>query len=341
MNFIVRSAKMSDVDQIYELSLQFTLLNLPPDKKKIRQKIETSMASFAGKLPVEKSNFMFVCEDLESGEIAGCSQLVGQKGTPTSPNYSFKIYQEEKFSPDLSVGFIHKILKLRLNTQGPSEVGGLVVDRSYRKRPEKVGKLTSLSRFVYVALNPERFRDELLTEMAPPLTDEGRSEFWEALGRRFTGMPYKEADELSQQNKDFIKSLFPDEPIYLCLLDAKARLVIGRVGTETQPALHMLENLGFKYAEEIDPFDGGPHLMVPTKDVTIIKNGSFAQIELDSVAKYSSRGFIGYERNNEFYCGMSAIKEKDGKVFVPEQTISRLNLEPGQKVFYYLSESEG
>ena len=79
-------------------------------------------------------------------------------------------------------------------------------------------------------------------KMAPPLTEEGRSEFWEALGRRFTGMPYQEADLLSRKNQEFIRSLFPEEDIYLCLLDPKARLVMGQVGPETRPALHMLES---------------------------------------------------------------------------------------------------
>ncbi len=84
------------------------------------------------------------------------------------------------------------------------------------------------------------------------MTDEGRSEFWEALGRRFTGLPYQEADLLSQSHKEFIESLFPQDDIYLALLDSKARLVLGRVGEATKPAQHLLENIGFHYLDEVD-----------------------------------------------------------------------------------------
>ena len=109
-------------------------------------------------------------------------------------------------------------------------------------------------------MNLDQFQDELVAEMAPPLTDEGRSEFWEALGRRFTGMPYQEADAISQSNKEFIQVYFLKK-IFICVYwILKARLVLGRVGPETQPALHMLEGLGFKYKNEVDP------LMGPTFD---------------------------------------------------------------------------
>src|SRR5690606_17201742 len=190
-------------------------------------------------------------------------------------SYSFQILKRERFSRDLGVGFIHQILRLKISEDGPTEIGGLVVDRNYRTRPEKIGKLISLARFLYIGMCPERFEQSVYAQMAPPLTEDGRSEFWEALGRRFTGMPYQEADLLSQKNKEFIRSLFPEEDIYLCLLDSKARLVMGRVGVDTQPALHLLESIGFKFINEVDPFDGGPHLGAKAGDVTLIKNAKY------------------------------------------------------------------
>ena len=114
----------------------------------------------------------------------------------------------------------------------------------FRGRPEKLGRLISMSRFLYMQSHRGQFENEVLCELTPPLTDEGRSEFWEALVRRFTGLPYQEADQLSQSNKEFIKSLFPEGEIFLSLLDSKARLVLGRVGDSTKPAQHMLESFG-------------------------------------------------------------------------------------------------
>jgi arginine N-succinyltransferase len=239
MNFIVRAVERDDLGQVYDLARQFTLLNLPADRKVIGTKIERSIAAFNGELGKNEAEYMFVVVDRDGDFIAGSSLVSAKNGTPSSPNFSFQVLKKERFSRELGIGFIHQILRLKANYDGPTEVGGLVVDRGYRRRPEKIGRLISLCRFVFIGMEPDRFEKELHAEMAPPLTEEGRSEFWEALGRRFTGMPYQEADVISQQNNQFIKSLFPEEDIYLCLLDSKARLVLGRVAEETQAALHI------------------------------------------------------------------------------------------------------
>lgn len=334
MNFVIRPAQEKDLEALFDLAKQFTLLNLPANKKEIEKKILLSRRSFSGEIEKTKALYFFVCEDLEDQVLAGCAQVVAKKGTPSNPNYSFKVLKRERFSPDLSVGFIHQILRLNLDVDGGTEVGGLILDKSYRRRPEKLGRLISLSRFVYIGMNADRFEDELLSEMAPPLTDEGRSEFWEALGRRFTGMPYQEADALSQTNKEFIRSLFPEEDIYLCLLDPKARLVLGRVGPETQPAMHMLESIGFKYSNEVDPFDGGPHLRVKKQEVSLIKKGKFFKFSTDEVDSYEVEpGLIGFGENQNFRCARTAYKTIDDKIFLPEGTAQALGVKSGDSVY--------
>ena len=229
MNFLVRGIQTEDIDSAMSLARQFSLLNLPYDRAAIAQKIEQSRGSFSGEIDKEEARYVFVIEDIDNNSISGSSQILAKHGTIQEPSYSFEVLKKERFSRDLGVGFIHQILRLKINEDGPTEIGGLVVDRNYRSRPEKVGKIISLIRFLMIGMYPDRFENKVYAQMAPPLTEEGRSEFWEALGRRFTGMPYQEADLLSQKNREFIRSLFPEEDIYLCLLDSKARLVMGRV----------------------------------------------------------------------------------------------------------------
>ncbi len=333
MNFYVRSAKREDASQLYDLARQFTLLNLPADKKIIGDKLERSTASFKGELSKAEAEYMFVVVDREDGSIAGSSMISAKNGTPKSPNFSFKVLKKERFSRDLGVGFIHQILRLNMNTDGPTEVGGLVVDKSYRRRPEKVGKLISLCRLLYIGMHQDQFEKELHAEMAPPLTDEGRSEFWESLGRRFTGMPYKEADMISQQNNGFIQSLFPEEDIYLCLLDSKARLVLGRVAEETQPALHLLNRIGFRYKEEVDPFDGGPHLSCPTEECLIVKNASRRKVKRGLKAAFSSSALIGIDREDGFLAGASPYAFDGDSVVLPESTCITLDLAEGDEIY--------
>jgi len=332
MSFIVRAARHDDLQQLHDLARQFTLLNLPAEKRAIETKLERSRASFAGELGKADAEYLFVVEDIESEMVAGCSMILAKNGTPGSPNFSFKVIKKERFSRELGVGFIHQILRLRTNTDGPTEVGGLVVDRAYRRRPEKVGRLVSLSRFIYIGMEPARFETDLHSEMAPPLTEEGRSEFWEALGRRFTGMPYHEADLISSQNNGFIQSLFPEEDIYLALLDSKARLVLGRVGGETQAALHLLNRIGFTYKEEVDPFDGGPHLGCETKDCTIIKNLKKYKLKRLSTGQFENFGLVGLLRDGAYLGTNSSFRVEGHEIALPEKTWVLLNLSEGEEI---------
>lgn len=333
MSFVVRSVTHDDSQQLLELARQFTLLNLPADKRVIENKIEKSIKAFNGELSKADADYLFVVEDLENEMIVGSSMILAKNGTPNSPNFSFKILKKERFSRELGIGFIHQILRLNANIDGPTEVGGLVVDRGYRRRPEKVGRLISLSRFVYIGMEPSRFENQLHSEMAPPLTEEGRSEFWEALGRRFTGMPYHEADMISSQNNGFIQSLFPEEDIYLALLDSRARLVLGRVGEETQPALHLLNRIGFKYKEEVDPFDGGPHLGCETQNCTIVKNIKKLSVKKAGTGQFDQTGLIGLRRDGGYVGGASLFRIEGGDLLVPEKTWMTLNLSTGEDVY--------
>lgn len=338
MSFVIRSVREKDLRGLQDLAAQFSLLNLPADKKVLGEKIERSVASFAGDLPKEKAEYLFVVEDLENGAIIGSSLILAKHGNEEVPHYYFKLAKRNRFSEDLGIGFIHQVLQFREDTDGPSEIGGLLIDRNYRRRPEKLGKQISLVRFLYMGMHREAFEKRVLCELTPPLGEGGRSEFWEALGRRFTGLPYQEADLISQQNKEFISSLFPEEDIYLCLLDSKARLVIGRVGDETRPAQHLLESIGFKYLHEVDPFDGGPHYGADVADISIVQNGRWAKVDVAEKGGFADRaliGFSGSERSEDaFRSVFSAYDLKDDRILLPPAALRILGAEPGAKVFY-------
>jgi arginine N-succinyltransferase len=273
-----------------------------------------------------------VLEDLEVKRVVGTCLILAKHGTVKDPHTFFKILEKKRQSATLGVGFIHNVLRLGEDTNGPTEVGGLLLDRSYRRRPEKLGRLLSLSRFVYMGMMPQKFESEILCELSPPLTDEGRSEFWGALGRRFTGMSYAEADRLSHMHKGFIKTLFPEEDIYVCLLDSSARVVVGAVGEETRGAKHLLERIGFTYRQEVDPFDGGPHYSCKLKDVTLVKNGSLKIVSAES-KKLIKEVLIGYVEDGKFYCAQTTALESEDTVGVNLAGEPQLQQFIGKKVF--------
>ncbi len=333
MNFLLRNIQVHDLKQLSDLAGQFSLLNLPSDKKVLAEKIERSVASFAGDLPPIEAEYIFVIEDLEQGQLAGSSLVLAKHGIEESPHYYFKIIKKNRFSEDLGIGFIHQVLRLCEDTNGPTEIGGLLIDRNYRRRPEKLGKQISLIRFIYMGMFPDDFQTRVLCELTPPLAEGGRSEFWEALGRRFTGLPYQEADLISQRNKEFIRSLFPEEDIYLTLLDARARLVLGRVGQETRPAQHLLESIGFNYLHEVDPFDGGPHYGADLKDISIVKNGRWTSVINSDRAHFNSHGLVGLKRDGEFRGLLTAYDEIEGQIVLPPMAMRTLGADKNEKLY--------
>ncbi len=334
MSFILRNVHSKDLKDLHSLASQFGLLNLPADKKVLGQKIERSVASFKGELPKEKAEYLFVIEDTEQEMIVGSSLIMAKHGTEETPHTYFKLTRKNKFSENLGVGFIHQVLQFREDTDGPTEIGGLLVDRSYRRRPEKLGRQISMVRFLYMGMYPNDFEKKVLCELTPPLGDGGRSEFWEALGRRFTGLPYQEADLLSQQNREFISSLFPEDDIYLALLDSKARLTLGRVGEETLPAQHLLESIGFKYLNEVDPFDGGPHYGAELADISVVKSGAWATWKPNDKATFSKRAIVGVKRDGEFRAVMTNVDHGGDQLSMPSLAVKLLEAEPGEKYFF-------
>jgi arginine N-succinyltransferase len=332
MSFIIRSVRHDDLSQLTDLAKQFNLLNLPGDRKVIAEKVKRSEQSFAGEMEKAEAEYIFVVEDTEENLIVGSSLILAKHGSEEKPHSYFKILKRDHFSQDLGIGFIHQVLRFQMDTDGPTEIGGLLVDKSYRRRPERLGKQISLSRFIYMGLNPDRFEKRVLCELTPPLTEEGRSEFWEALGRRFTGLPYQEADMLSQTNKEFIESLFPEEDIYMSLLDAKARLVIGRVGEATKPAQHLLESVGFTYLDEVDPFDGGPHYGADTKNILPIKQGQKLRLGEIKDGTFKTQGLVGIG-SDFFRCVMTGYEIRDGVVAIPTKSRDLLKADIDQEVF--------
>jgi arginine N-succinyltransferase len=332
--FVVRNAQLSDLKDLHDLASQFSLLNLPADKKVLTEKIERSVASFAGELAKREAEYLFVLEDLETESVVGSSLILAKHGTEDVPHYYFKIVKRNRFSDDLGIGFIHQVLQLKEDVDGPTEIGGLLIDRSYRRRPEKLGKQISLSRFVYMGMFPQEFESRVLCELTPPLGEGGRSEFWEALGRRFTGLPYQEADLISQRNKEFISSLFPEEDIYLALLDSRARLVLGRVGQETRPAQHLLESIGFSYLQEVDPFDGGPHYGCALNDISILKSGRWVSVAASSERpQFDRQALVGIKRDGEYRATLTAARRGESELELPQGTRRALQLETGEKIF--------
>jgi len=272
--FFVRAAAEADLPAVIAAAQHLDSVNLPNDPARLAQMIDLSVKSFAGKVPPPKRELMFVLveRDQEGQErVVGSSMIFAQHGSRQAPHVFFDVLDEERYSETLDRHFKHTVLRIGYNYRGLTEVGGLVVLPSHRGHKEQLGKLLAYVRFLYVALHREVFCEEVVSELMPPLESDGRSLLWEALGRHFTGLSYQEADRLSRENKEFIRTLFPQDPIYASLLPASAQALIGQVGPTSKPVEKLLRRIGFDYAQRIDPFDGGPHFHARTEEISLVK----------------------------------------------------------------------
>ncbi len=275
----IRGAVVADEDQLLHVARHLNTVNLPADREEIRGILEHSQASFSGTIKdPRRREYVFVLVDLERDRIVGTSMIVGQLGRRDAPYIYVDVSEEERYSATLDRHFRHVVLKIGYSFNGPTEIGGLIVSPEYRKKPERLGLAISYVRFLFIKMHREWFRDELLAELLPPLEPDGTSHLWDALGRKFTGMTYAEADRRSKKNKEFIKGLFPEGAIYASLLPTQAQEVIGKVGAQTKGVEKMLRRIGFRYADRVDPFDGGPHFTAPTDEVTLVSRSHRARV---------------------------------------------------------------
>jgi arginine N-succinyltransferase len=293
LRYEIRAACRQDLNELEKLATFLNTVNLPNDRAALAHLLDISERSFSGEIasPAERE-YVFLLHDLERNCAVGTSMIIGQLGRPGEPYIYLDVDREEKYSATLKRHFVHQVLSTRYSYEGPTEIGGLVVHPAYRAGPEKLGTLISFVRFLFIALQRSDFRDEVLAELLPPLEPDGTSHLWEALGRHFTDLSYSEADRLSKRNKEFIRGLFPEGEIYATLLPPRAQAVIGAVGQQTKGVEKLLRRIGFRYAERVDPFDGGPHFLARTDDVSLIQAARRVELQAEGPTFLTERVIV-------------------------------------------------
>lgn len=334
--YIFRDVKKEDLEHIVKLGNMLNTVNLPGNENELKSVIARSEQSFSLALERQMRSFLFVLT-APNEQVIGTSQIFAKHGTLDSPNIFFHVSTEEKYSATLKKYFRHQILRLRHNYDGESELGSLVLDNEYRSSNLKLGRNLSYVRFLFIAMQRESFQKGITAELLPPLGDNFESALWEALGRKFTGLDYYEADILSRQNKEFIRSLFPHEGINASLLPETAQEVIGQVGHRSRGAAHLLARIGFTYNNCIDPFDGGPHFAADIEKISLFKGVERGIAALMDESKEENEnlkvGLVGaYDALNpsglRFRAAMAPYhrEEETGKVYLHPLTFKALFL---------------
>ena len=334
--FRLREAIPTDVPQVLRLSRLLDSINLPTEESDLVSLIEQSSVSFRGKaVSREQGVYIFVLEDTTSRDIVGAAMIIAKHGTPDSPHFYLELAEDQRYSKTLEKMFRHTYLTLRREIDGPTELGGLIVDPEYRLHPAKIGKQLSFVRFLYMAMYPERFEDDVLAEMMPQLTEEKESLFWECYGKRVTGMSFREADKLSMKDKEFIEALFPSIPLYVSMFPVEVQEQIGKVGRDTEGAVYLLEKIGFHFLRQVDPFDGGPFYGAKIKDVVLIqefRRYHVAAVGAKHITEPEKDMLIGWEGKSGFRSARISARPALALLYCPKELLENLGLVEGMEV---------
>ena len=266
---LVRAARRGDLPALLELASEAGsgLTSLPASEERLSRRLQAVAASFAGGLPAEDADYLFVLEDAE-GQVVGTSGMVAAAGM-REPWYSYRVGLTVTASRELNVYRQQPTLFLNNDLTGATALCSLYLNMPHRHSLN--GRLLSKARFIHMAEFAGDFSPRVMAEIRGLSDRQGGSPFWDSLGRHFFRMDFARADYLSGiGSKAFIAEMMPKFPLYTCFLSPEARDAIARVHPDSEPALAMLTEEGLHYQGYIDIFDGGITLEAPRNQIRSI-----------------------------------------------------------------------
>jgi len=326
MTFIIRAARMSDLQHLYEMAKLtgggFT--NLPPDRRSLTTKLERSEAAFARDGEgIRDELFVLVLENLTTGEVRGTCQLFTEVGRK-HPFYSYRLGTLTQHSRELDRTFRAEMLALTTDLEGACEVGGLFLHPG--ERAGGLGLLLARSRYLFIRAHRARFADRILAELRGIIDEAGGSPFWDGLAGRFFGMNFQDADQFNAiHGHQFIADLMPKHPIYTAMLSEQARSAIGLPHPSGRAAMRMLENEGFAYENYVDIFDGGPTMTARTDRVKSIADARESRI-VTCDRDGGDEALVATGRLADFRCAYGAVRPVGDDIVLGTQCAQALSV---------------
>lgn len=330
---LIRPIRLEDLDALVHMAKTagtgFT--SLPPDRDYLRAKIELSLASFAV-TPASPGHerYLFLLEDSATGEAGGVCGVEAACGLD-EPFYNYHVGTTVHASRPLNIYNRIPTLYLSNDYTATSVLCSLYLRPEFRSGG--AGRLLSKCRFLFMANFAKRFSEKVIAEMRGVSDDSGRSPFWEGLGRHFFSIEYGEAEHVvGMGNKAFIAELMPPHPIYAVLLPPEAQAVMGKVHPQTAPALHLLEQEGFRYQGYIDIFDGGPTVECPLAEIRSIRKSLLLPAQLGEPPEEASPHLVANTRLQGFRCVLAHLLPEAERVTLPAVVAQALDLDAGEPV---------
>lgn len=326
---VIRPIRPDDLDALVDIARTagagFT--SLPPVPEFLREKIELSVRSFeADVTQAGHERYLFVLEESSTSEIGGCCAVEAACGLD-EPFYNYHVGLTVHSSRVMKVYNRIPTLYLSNDYTGSSVLCSLFLKPAFRSGGS--GRLLSKCRFLFMANTPQRFADKVIAEMRGVSDDEGRSPFWEGLGRHFFTIDYGQAEHIvGQGNKAFIAELMPPHPIYTVMLPPEAQAVMGKVHPQTAPALHLLEQEGFRYQGYIDIFDGGPTVEAPLTEIRSVRKSQALPVRI-GMPQEGPPQLVSNTSLPDFRCVLVSMTPEPDAITLSETAAAALGLQDG------------
>ncbi|GAA0858822.1 arginine N-succinyltransferase [Aliiglaciecola litoralis] len=279
---VIRPIASTDYQALHSFAVESGIgfTSLPVNEALLRSKIERSEHAFDKQVDQPgNEGYLFVMEDIETGEVVGTSGIEATVGLDDA-FYHYHLGKVVHASRELKVHNTVDILTLCNDYTGVSEICTLFLRESARKGSN--GRLLSKFRFLFMMEHQTRFAETVIAEMRGVSDDNGQSPFWQWLEEHFFSMDFPTADYLTGiGDKVFIAELMPKYPIYVSLLSKAAQAVIGKVHEKTQPALKLLQQEGFSCQGYVDIFDAGPTVEANLQHIRTAQASRKMQVVID------------------------------------------------------------
>lgn len=328
---IVRPVRSSDLSALIELarSTGTGLTTLPANEERLALRVGQAEKTFRGEVERGEADYLFVLEN-DEGLVVGISAVIAAVGQ-REPWYNYRVGLTVSASKELNIYREIPTLFLANDMTGNSELCSLFLHAGHRAGLN--GRLLSKARLLFVAEFPELFGRKVMAEMRGMSDEQGKSPFWESLGRHFFKMEFSQADYLTGVgNKSFIAELMPKFPLYTCFLSEEARSVIGRVHPDTEPALSMLKAEGFSYQGFVDIFDAGPTIECETAKIRAVRDSQSLVLAVGTPGDDATPFLIHNRKREECRITAAPARFAAGTLVVDPLTARRLRLSAGDQV---------
>lgn len=329
MKLFIRPAQPEDLPHLLHFSQVRSsgITSLPEDKEILEQKLKNSVQAFANQGdPLEEAHYIFVLQyDEKVIGVSGIKTAVGK----SIPFFVYGLTSQLQRCDYLSLEYEMQILNFETIKSLPTEIGTLYLESRYRKR--HLGRLLSYSRFLFMHAFPDRFAKVILAQLRG-VSDKNGSPFWDAVGSKFYGITFEEADTLRVNHPEAITELFPRSAIYPAMLPKRAQKVIRVPHRHTVPARLLLEKEGFSISPHCDIFDGGPHLYAARDSIKAIQEAKTGRLRIQKLNKLED--YLICNDKLDFRATIAPIQELGNEVVISKQTATLLNAKEGDNLRY-------